>query len=518
MSHNLRTISYVWGLFLVAIVIAYGLQSQLFLEGDVGFLIHAAKKLAAGGSYSTQFFETNPPMILYLYMPIVWIANISQGSEYVIARVYVMILVAVSLFLSDRCATTLLEQQPLVRGGLLVMIILVLLFLPANQFAQREHMMMILTMPYWFLAAARFTSVSPIKPFYAVMIGLLAALGFALKPFFLIPLVLVECYGMLNSRRFFSWLRVENVMICMLLPIYLVSIYRFQRDYIEVILPLVSRYYFIASKETWGAMFSRPSAIYCVLSIIAASCIASSYQNTSLARVFWLSLVGFTLAFIVPRSSWYYHTLPAVGMACCLFALLLGELAQEWIGSASTFVKKVQAAGLLLLAASAVFISPLYAAYLIYAVPSRHIHNLNQTRLIQFVQFYAVHPKIYCIPSHHECTMLSEYAGAVYTSEFPSFWELKGLVAAERAGQAHPDLLRHVVSDQKDFIQRVTANMVRANPDLILIGTDTQLDGIHSSQDYIAYFSQNSLFKDHWRHYRLVKTLPNIEIYARKTD
>ncbi len=48
---------------------AWKLQSALFLNYDVSWLMHASERLLAGGTYSRDFFETNPPLILYLYLP-----------------------------------------------------------------------------------------------------------------------------------------------------------------------------------------------------------------------------------------------------------------------------------------------------------------------------------------------------------------------------------------------------------------------------------------------------------------
>jgi hypothetical protein len=75
---------------------------------------------------------------------------------------------------------------------------------------QREHLLIILTLPYLVLLTSRFTD-RPCVTSKAFAIGLLGVLGFALKPYFLIVPVALEIYLMIKHRSLVTWLRPENL-------------------------------------------------------------------------------------------------------------------------------------------------------------------------------------------------------------------------------------------------------------------------------------------------------------------
>ena len=140
----------------------------------------------------------------------------------VAVTIYVQVLELISLYGADYFfKITMISSKS--HYALLAGMTFVFLFLPACQFAQREHLMFIATMPYWCLAVARANKAN-IHFFAALLAGLLAAVGFALKPFFLIPFVFVELYLIVAWRSFWTIFRVETVTIGLFLITYLLSI------------------------------------------------------------------------------------------------------------------------------------------------------------------------------------------------------------------------------------------------------------------------------------------------------
>ena len=105
-------------------------------------------------------------------------------------------------------------------------LLLVTFYLPMYAFLQREYLLFIFIMPYLLLAALRIENKS-IHPLASFFIGLFAGLGFAIKPFFLVTLVLVELCVMIKTRNFFSWLRIEPFVIASVLVVYLISVFSY---------------------------------------------------------------------------------------------------------------------------------------------------------------------------------------------------------------------------------------------------------------------------------------------------
>src|SRR5258706_765354 len=76
----------------------------------------------------------------------------------------------------------------------------VLLVYPQGSFGQREHLLVILSLPYLLLATVR-AQLLPIDPWRAALIGLVAAVGIGIKPHFAFLPVLIE----LNLLALCGW-------------------------------------------------------------------------------------------------------------------------------------------------------------------------------------------------------------------------------------------------------------------------------------------------------------------------
>src|SRR5207302_1351476 len=81
------------------VLLAYFMQTRTYFSPDVGYLLHAANQVLAGGKYGPDIFEPNPPMILYLYIPVCLFAKWTAISLMTAMRLYIILLALVSLSL-----------------------------------------------------------------------------------------------------------------------------------------------------------------------------------------------------------------------------------------------------------------------------------------------------------------------------------------------------------------------------------------------------------------------------------
>jgi len=473
---------------IVAGFLAYGLQIYFYLEGDVIYLIHAAQHLLHGGNYINNFFETNPPLILYLYFPVILSMQFFKIKLILAVRLYIISLALLSIlacnYFIKRC-----QLNTRIRLNLLITITLILLFLPLCEFAQREHLLLIFTLPYWFLVLARIEK-APIPFFPALLCGISAGLGFALKPFFLPPLLLTEFYFCLREKSTACLFRVETLCIAGLLSLYALSLFIFQPDYVQVILPLVSKYYFIGSAETWSTLLDRPPALFCLIVALFIPAFCKILRSSTLGFIFSCTLLGFILSFLLPKTAWYYHVLPALSLCILLGALLIAEAPNKLI-----------AGGLIV-----VFLS-------IPVVYGLHLFNSevairNNPALNEVIQL-ARAKRIYCLPTHGACSVISAYTQAQYVSRFPSLWVLRGILKHE------PSL--EVAQDEDNFLNLLFTDLKTTQPDLVIFDNTVGLPRFKSSQDYLTYFSRYPKFNRFIKDYRYLKSIGPYEIYIHYT-
>src|SRR3990167_10746289 len=77
---------------------AWMIQAHLLLNWDVSWLMLETGRLLRGGKYVTDFFEINPPLILYLYIPPVILNKIFSINIILALRLYIFFLTSGSLY------------------------------------------------------------------------------------------------------------------------------------------------------------------------------------------------------------------------------------------------------------------------------------------------------------------------------------------------------------------------------------------------------------------------------------
>ena len=60
-------------------MLSWMIEANMLVSGDISLGLQESMRLFSGGSYGKDFFEVNPPLFLYLYMPpIIWAKFISS--------------------------------------------------------------------------------------------------------------------------------------------------------------------------------------------------------------------------------------------------------------------------------------------------------------------------------------------------------------------------------------------------------------------------------------------------------
>ena len=334
-----RLHDFIFFALLAAIYLAaIHVQLQILLNHDVSWLVEAARRLIHGGSYTHDFFENNPPMVLYFYIPPVLLSQLFPISIILSVRVYAFLLATLSLAICyDLMQRIFLPRQQVLSRVLLVILAVLYLVLPAYEFAQRDPMALVLTMPYFLLAGFQLEG-HKAKSSYTLVIGLLAGVGFTIKPYFIIPLILVELYyAYVQGSALACLRRVDAKAILLVMVTYLLAVFAFNPDYIFTILPFAWPWCRLSARLPWSLILSI-NPIYFSLMAIVFYLLQKETSYKKLATVLTLALVGFVSCFITQKANYYYHVLPALGMATFLVALLYGLQVQNGLTKKSNYL------------------------------------------------------------------------------------------------------------------------------------------------------------------------------------
>lgn len=522
--------AFYFGLLVACLLLfAYWLQTRLFLSGDVSYLAHLAQEVLTGKKYGKDFLETNPPMVLYLYMPACFLAKWTALPMDMAIRCYIFFLCVLSLLVCFALLKKVFsaEGQNAYFPVVGLMLVFVLFFLPVHQFGQREHLLMALLLPYLFSTVLLLQG-RAIPRSMVLCIGLAAGTGLALKPFFLAPYILVEGGVVFFTRRAMAWLRTETFCIIAILVAYVFSVYYWQPDYFKVVLPLVFHFYFLGTKQSWAAIYANYIVVFCAFVVGMAALFYKKDGQREFTLVMALAIIGMVMAFVVPRAPWYYHMLPAFGFGAILLAYQTSRLARmAWgpvrqesgcmetrptngTGHAHAIGKTVW----MWLVLALVFFVPIYDTYLMFAYDVHEGQAGARRKLAAFLTSLPPGQSVSCFSANttYDCFPLVSLTHQRYVNRYPFFWWLRGLLKWEHT---HVPLPKAIDRDKQYLLNSVAADLVKFQDNLVIINAWDAKYVLGEGFDFIRYFSQNAAFKQAWQGYRLYRIIDDYYIYAR---
>jgi hypothetical protein len=558
---------------LLVFVAAWYLQNKFFLNWDVGWLLHSTELALQGKTYSQDFFSPNPPIVLLLYLPVVLLSKLPYISIMLAFKLYIFLLSAISLWLCSIFAWKIFTTEDNFLGGcFLVILSSLFLVLPMAQLGQRDCLLLVFIMPYVLAIAYRLEGNTP-SAGLAVVVGLFAGCGVAMKPQFLVVPLLLELYYRLASGKKTSWLRAETLGILAVLVFSVALALIFFPDFFTVVMPAVWQKYYALLGISSAKLFYHPIVTYCCLAIVFYLLEFNSNRYRPLSTVLMLTLLGLLSSFFLQRNLFLYHLLPALTLAILLLVLLLGKIATrrartteylhltsmailfllficclfplaylllaihtEWFWGYLAMILVVMLVAsprqlalsrrvLLILAAGLLFAFPISGTYNVYlnAVVYR------QQILVPLINFMHTLPpgqSIYAISTNGSyASPLFYYTGATLTQRYDCLWMAGELAVRERDFGAENllDYIRHN-KDENFFLNKVAEDFRLHQPSVVLVDVtplNVRVNGAGLQFAFLKNFGAFDKFAQEWRHYHYVTTLHgngiSLEVYTRKS-
>lgn len=494
----------------VSIIIAgYALQKTYIFSPDVHYLIFASDQLWNGGHYGKEIFETNPPMILFLYLPVILFKNLIFSNIHAALHWYVLMLGLISTAISYLLLKKLIPQDRFYRNVMILTFLFAVFIVPIHAFGQREHIFFILVFPY-FLSVSLFLENKSMNFFGQLGISLMAGLGFAIKPFFVIPLVMVECYVLIKKKNIKAAFRLSNIVIFFVFVSYLVSIYIWQKGYFDIILPLVMKYYFPYFPREWAKTIFQENIIFCIAIIVSYFIFYTKDQHQNIGMVLCLGTLGALIAYIVPKQLWYYHFFPAFAFAFLTMMHLLKQLALP-----VTYKKSDLSFLNLLIFTAMIEIAAFFPINGILSIIFKM--QANKKEFSMHLQNYVSGKKgersVFCFSVFtFDCFSMMPESKIRFAESFPSFWWFNGLLKVEKEDPNNKNLIR----DRKFLIDAVSDDLNHYQARWVIVNQN--LFHYYQGKDFelMDYLSKNEKFKDAIKSYHYVQTIGFYKIYERE--
>ena len=482
-------------------------QLLSLLNHDTAWYLHAGAQFLEGGElYRDVFVEVNPPLAFFLTLPPVVLAHLTGLFAVDLFVVYFYLLILASLAVTWRLLGADPDLSPLTRRGMLILAAAALTIGPSDQFGQREHFLMVLVLPYLCFAVLR--ARLPNLPWDAALaVGLVAGLGFALKPHYLLVPLALEAYRFATARRLKAVLRPETFGLAATGTAYAAVVLWVTPEYVTRIVPYALEVYNQAYQNPLLVVLWSIETVMIPAGCIVHFATRRNQRVPQLGDVFMIASAVFFLGYVTQMKGWTYHLYPA---SSCLIlgygALFLNHLtAPRRAASATSLTPGIAVAALVLVA----ILTGNDAAHLGYK-------NRFTDIMSPYVERYARNGSIAILGSNvWPGFPLVNYSRVAWSSRFPTLWLLPGTMQKRSSGDAsNPALLDEMESFTRDA---VVADLSAQPPDLIIVD-DREMKSYYGVVpfDYLDYFSADARFARIWSDYVWVAEEVDFDIYRRR--
>lgn len=298
------------GLAVVAVATVW-LHLLLPVPSDVGWLLSVNEKLLAGQRLYAEVLETNPPMAVWLYWTPVLLEHLTGAR----AEGFAVIETVGAGLLSLGLARAILGDRPLA-GVPIAAAAAVVLLLPLDAFAQREHFVLFGLMP-WLASAIRRDAGARPGTSWSIVAGCGLAVALAIKPHFAIVAGLVALAAVVRRRSLRPALALENWIAAGLLLAYGAVILIVYPDFADSVLPAASVLYVPLRMDT-GVLLLQPHAVLVYLALLLAAAMYRGVLARDEMPLLLTAIVGCLLVYLVQGKGWGYHLLPGTSLAVLL--------------------------------------------------------------------------------------------------------------------------------------------------------------------------------------------------------
>jgi hypothetical protein len=470
---------------------------------DVDWFFEVSQRLIEGERLYSDTIEVNFPWAIYLYLPAVYLANLIGASPFFWLSCGVAVLVLLNLAIADRFVSNANDGGIGHRGFLLFGIMVVLVVFPGAAFGQREHLAVLLTLPY---LMARLSGTSrPIETEFRALalLGLLAGVGFSLKPFFVFPWLVTQ---IAVTRKDWSPRNITLILFTALpMVVQLVAIPILFPDLIKLYQSLGHEYAAYWRMPVQFILVYKLHLLAFALVLVASAALVQQSRKLLVQGLAWVSLAWFATG-LVQGKGWGYHFLPAQ-----MTVILSGLVAVLCFDRS----RRRGAAHFLLIACLCLLLA---GDARIWAEMARSDHQIKRTHLPDGIAdlprgMRAIVLSVRIRAAHPVLTKL----GARNVGTFPFVWPLQvEYWQAGLPGQLVPVRNPEEMTESESMLfDAVVDDLIQKKPEIIVVSDGTDEVFGDACFDELAYFSQNEAFRTEMSFYERGPALGKVRIYVR---
>lgn len=480
---------------------------------DNAWLLYASGRILGGAELYVDVVESNPPLIFFFAIAVKSLSNLIAVQDLFLFQAIVLGVIAAALGLFWTVLRRVVDDS---LGGVAGVLLLVAVFLlvpfVGYHFGQREHLAIVLTLPYLVAVAGRADGVS-LPTGLAVAIGVAGGLGFAIKPFFLLVWLAVEAYLFLFCSRSL-WKRPEQLSVLGLFAVYALAAAIFTPAYFRLAVTAISVY---GGYHSYGPdyIIRYWVTLFLLVVLLAHSNVESSRQLRQLRRTFSVAATAFWVVVLVQNKGWDYHWIHVKVVTILLLTLVAAD-------ALSHVVRGRLRPSLGWVPVGLVAVGLFAGSAVLYRSIEEEWEELKSWpwrlyRMMNVVEEYASGGTISSLSTTLQAGFpLVNYTGVTWGSRFPCLWLLPGLyMDVDSVGEVYPYHPPEGWGELEQYIvDSVVDDLREYQPDLLIV--DDFIPGVTMNGfDYLEYFGQDPRFRRLFSAYQPLVRIDNYRIYRR---
>ena len=495
------------------------------------YLFEAQRLLSGDELYGPHLSETNPPIIIWFSTIPILLARWLHGSSVFFLRLLVAAMVLASVAwcvrILHRSATPL---NPLSLGLLAIAILAIELSIGPYDFGQREHLLIILLLPY--ILATATGAVARISFSERCALGIAAGIAIWFKPQDVLILIALELFLALRARTLRRALTPEFLTLVLTSAIILLLVSVLTPLYGTTTLPLLVDTYWGLGEMTTVAL-ARTLRDYIMAGfalLLLCFALRKSLRDPATTAALVVSSTAASLAYDIQHTTWAYHAYPHQALLLLALAYLLFDLLDP------VFVNlTAKLAGRPHLLRSSVLVVSGFVALFFCAVAIRPRTVLSSAvsvseeqpqwaALDRFFNQYRPQTSVYVFSTSVPPLSVAYNHGLTWGSRFAHLWMLPAIIQNE-AGPTGPPVPFKQLSPERlaalAALQRTQSaeDLNDWKPSIILVQQCPPWPYCQAIKNrnfnMLAWFLQDPAFAAEWSHYRQLPGIRSFNVYKR---